>query len=419
MTSPVWHPFTQHGLDEPIPVVVRAEGTALYTADGRRIVDAISSWWVTTHGHCHTRIMSAIAEQAGKLDQIIFAGHTHEQAEALAQGLIDLLPEPLAHVFFSDSGSTSVEVALKMALGFWRNRGEARHRIVVMEHSYHGDTIGGMSVGERGVFNQAYQPLLFDVSRLPFPTEGKEQATFDALAHICATERPAALIVEPLVLGAGGMMIYSPATLREMREICASYGTLFIADEVMTGWGRTGTLLACEQADIVPDILCLSKGLTGGSMPLAVTVATPPIFEAHRSRNRADMFFHSSSYTANPIACAAANANLAIWREEPVLERITTLVDRQRHNLNALSDLPGVRNPRQIGTIAAFELDDGAGDYMSQLGPQLMAHFRERDLLVRPLGNTIYTMPPYCIDEQDIAFVYRGISEAIGRFAGV
>lgn len=419
MKSPVWHPFTQHGLEEPIPIIAHAEGAALYTADGRRIIDAISSWWVTTHGHCHPRIMAAIAEQAGKLDQIIFAGHTHEQAETLARGLIDLLPEPLAHVFFSDSGSTSVEVALKMALGYWRNRGEARHRIVVMEHSYHGDTIGGMSVGERGVFNQAYQPLLFDVSRLPFPAEGKEQATFDALEQICATENPAALIVEPLVLGAGGMMIYSPAALREMRQICARHGTLFIADEVMTGWGRTGTLLACEQADILPDIICLSKGLTGGAMPLAVTVATPPIFEAHRSRDRADMFFHSSSYTANPIACAAANANLTVWREEPVRERIATLVERQRRNLDALSDLPGVRNSRQIGTIAAFELDDGAGDYMSQLGPQLMAHFRERDLLVRPLGNTIYTMPPYCISEQDIALVYKGINEAIGRFVGI
>ncbi len=418
MTSPVWHPFTQHGLNEPIPLIARAEGAVLYTADGRRIIDAISSWWVTTHGHCHPRIVAAIAEQAGKLDQIIFAGHTHEQAEALARGLIDLLPEPLAHVFFSDSGSTSVEVALKMALGYWRNRGEARHRIVVMEHSYHGDTIGGMSVGERGVFNQAYQPLLFDVSRLPFPTEGKEQATFDTLEQICRTENPAALIVEPLILGAGGMMIYSPAVLREMREICTRHGTLFIADEVMTGWGRTGTLLACEQANIVPDIICLSKGLTGGSMPLAVTVATPPIFEAHCSRDRADMFFHSSSYTANPIACAAANANLAIWREEPVLKRIATLIEHQRRNLVSLSDLPGVRNPRRIGTIAAFELDDGAGDYMSQLGPQLMAHFRERDLLVRPLGNTIYTMPPYCISEQDIALVYEGISEAIGCTVG-
>jgi adenosylmethionine-8-amino-7-oxononanoate aminotransferase len=416
MSSPVWHPFTQHGLGEPIPLIAHAEGAALYTADGTRLIDAISSWWVTTHGHCHPRIVAAIAEQAGKLDQIIFAGHTHEQAERLAQGLIDLLPDPLAHVFFSDSGSTSVEVALKMALGTWRNRGEPRHRIVVMEHSYHGDTIGGMSVGERGVFNQPYQPLLFDVARLPFPVEGAEQATLDALDRICRDEAPAALIIEPLALGAGGMLIYAPATLREMRAICARNGVLFIADEVMTGWGRTGTLLACEQAGIVPDILCLSKGITGGSVPLAVTVATPLIFEAHRSNNRADMFFHSSSYTANPIACAAANANLAIWRDEPVLERIAALGERQQRHIDAVSKMPGVRNPRRIGTIAAFEIDQPKGNYLSDLGPRLAAHFRERDLLVRPLGNTIYTMPPYCIDETDLGRLHDAIVEAIERF---
>lgn len=418
MNSPVWHPFTQHGLEEPIPLIVRAEGAALYTAGGDRIIDAISSWWVTTHGHCHPRIMAAIREQAGKLDQMIFASHTHDQAETLARGLLDMLPEGLNHVFFSDSGSTSVEVALKMALGYWRNRGEPRHRIVVMEGSYHGDTIGGMSVGERGVFNQAYDPLLFDVARLPFPAEGSEQATLDALENICRTETPAALIVEPLILGAGGMRIYSAATLREMREICARHDVLFIADEVMTGWGRTGTLLACEQADVVPDILCLSKGLTGGAVPLAVTIATSPIFEAHRSKNRADMFFHSSSYTANPIACAAANANLAIWREEPVAERIATLARGQAYRLTHVSKLPGVRNSRQIGTITAFELESDKSQYLSDLGPRLMAYFRERGLLVRPLGNTIYVMPPYCIDEHDLADIYAAITEAVMTFGG-
>jgi len=416
MTSPVWHPFTQHGLNEPIPQIARAEGAALFTTDGRRVIDAISSWWVTTHGHCHPRIVAAIAEQAAALDQIIFAGYTHEQAETLAAGLLELLPSPLRHVFFSDSGSTSVEVALKMALGYWRNRGEPRHRIIVMESSYHGDTIGGMSVGERGVFNQPYQPLLFDVARLPFPTEGAEQATLDALEHLCARERPAAFIVEPLILGAGGMRIYSAAVLREMRAICAKHDVLFIADEVMTGWGRTGTLLACEWASVVPDILCLSKGITGGAVPLAVTIANGPIFEAHRTANRADMFFHSSSYTANPIACAAANANLAIWREEPVHERIRRLSERQAERLARLSKMPAVRNPRQIGTITAFELESREGDYLSDLAPNLMRQFREHDLLIRPLGNTMYTMPPYCIDDADLDCVYAGIVEAIDRF---
>lgn len=413
MTSPVWHPFTQHGLGEPIPLVTRAKGAALYTEDGRRIIDAISSWWVTTHGHGNPRIMAAIAEQAGKLDQIIFAGWTHEPAETLARGLVEIMPPPLAHVFFSDSGSTSVEVALKMALGFWANRGEPRHRIIVMDGSYHGDTIGAMSVGQRGVFNRPYTPLLFDVATLPFPAADREQQTLDALEALCrAPDAPAAFIVEPLLLGAGGMLIYPPRILAEMRAICARHGVLFITDEVMTGWGRTGTLLACEQAEVVPDILCLSKGLTGGAIPLAVTLATAEIFAAHYSDDRAKQFFHSSSYTANPIACAAANANLSIWREEPVLERVADLGRRQAERLARL-DSPRIRNRRQIGTITALEIADEESSYMSALGPRLLAFFRERDLLLRPLGNTVYVMPPYCIDDADLDAVYGAISEAL------
>jgi adenosylmethionine-8-amino-7-oxononanoate aminotransferase len=410
MTSPVWHPFTQHGLNEPIPVITHAEGVALYTADGRRIIDAISSWWVTTHGHNNPRIMAAIAEQAGKLDQIIFAGWTHEPAEKLARSLIEVMPAPLAHVFFSDSGSTAVEVALKMALGFWANRGEARERILVMEHSYHGDTIGAMSVGARGVYNQAYSPLLFDVGTIPFPAAGREQATLDELDRQCSAS-PAAFIVEPLVLGAGGMLFYTPAILAEMRAICARHGVLFIADEIMSGWGRTGTLLACEQAGVVPDILCLSKGLTGGAIPLAVTLCTPEIFEAHRSTDRAKMFFHSSSYTANPIACAAANANMEIWRDEPVLTRVANLGQRQQTQLERIALHPKVTNPRRLGTIAAFEIEDGTGSYLSAIAPRLMAHARERDILLRPLGNTIYVMPPYCIDDDDLNAIYTLVTD--------
>ena len=409
--SSIWHPFTQHGLVEPIPLVTHAEGVILHTADGRRIVDAISSWWVTTHGHCHPRIMAAIAEQAGKLDQIIFAGWTHEPAEEVARGLREIMPADLTRVFFSDSGSTSVEVALKMALGYWLHRGEPRHRLLVMAGSYHGDTIGTMSVGARGAFNAAYEPLLFDVETLPFPAPGAEQATLDALEAACRSG-PAALIVEPLVLGAGGMLFYPAAVLAEMRAICARYGVLFIADEVMTGWGRTGTLLACEQAQVVPDILCLSKGLTGGAVPLAVTMAIEPIFQAHYAADRSRMFFHSSSYTANPLACAAAAANLAIWREEPVLDRVARLAAQQRRRLDALATLPGIHNTRALGTIAAVEIGGGEGAYLSTLGPALMAHFRDRDLLVRPLGNTVYVMPPYCIEDADLDRVYAAIGEA-------
>ncbi len=301
--------------------------------------------------------MAAIAEATESLDQIIFAGWTHEPAEAVAAALVEMMPAPLAHVFFSDSGSTSVEVAIKMALGFWLNTNRPRHRIAVLEGSYHGDTVGGMSLGERGVFNRAYAPLLFEVETLPFPEPGAEQATLDALETLARAADPlAALIVEPLLLGAGGMRIYAPEVLAEMRAICTRHDILLIADEVMTGWGRTGSLLACDQAGVVPDILCLSKGLTGGAVPLAVTMATPAIFDAHRSDDRARMFFHSSSYTANPIACAAARANLTIWRDEPVLDRIADLSQRQRTRHAPLAGQPMFRNVRQIGTVTALEL---------------------------------------------------------------
>ena len=407
--SPIWHPFTQHGLDEPIPEVARAEGAELHLADGATVIDAISSWWVTTHGHAHPRIAAAIAEQAARLDQIIFAGWTHEPAERLAVGLRAIMPDNLTRVFFSDSGSTSVEVALKMALGYWRNRGEPLERIVVMDNGYHGDTIGTMSVGARGAFNRAYEPLLFDVTSIPFPHEDAEQATLDALEAACR-DGAAAFIVEPLVLGAGGMLVYGADTLAEMRRICASHGTLFIADEVMTGWGRTGTLLACEQAGVEPDILCLSKGLTGGAIPLAVTMASEPIYQAHFSADRSRMFFHSSSYTANPIACAAACANLDIWREEPVAERIALLAERQAARLADLARHPLIRNPRRIGTIAAFDVGDAQG-YLSDLAPRMLAMFRERHVLLRPLGNTVYVMPPYCTTSDQLEAVYEAVRE--------
>ena len=410
--SPVWHPFTQHGLGEPIPLVERAEGAHLFTQDGRKVVDAISSWWVTTHGHCYPPIVEAIQKQAGKLDQMIFAGWTHEPAGRLARELVDILPCDLPYVFYSDSGSTAVEVALKMALGFWANEGSDRHRIIVMENSYHGDTIGTMSIGERGVFNQAYEPMLFEVDSIPFPHQGSEQATLDALELYCANPQAAALIVEPLLLGAGGMLTYSPAVLKEMHAICAMHGVLFIADEVMTGWGRTGTLLACEQAGVNPDIVCLAKGITGGVVPLAATLASTAIYDAHFSKDRTKTFYHSSSFTANPISCAAALANITVWRNEPVQERIDNLGARQQAGLDMLSALDGIENARRCGTMMAVDFAVGESGYLSQIGPQLLRFFRERDMLVRPLGNTVYVMPPYCISEGDLSAIHTAIGEA-------
>ncbi|MEH6791004.1 adenosylmethionine--8-amino-7-oxononanoate transaminase [Parasphingorhabdus sp.] len=419
MSLGIWHPFTQHGLGEPIPEIARAEGAALYQADGTRIIDAISSWWVQTHGHCHPRIVAAIQQQSARLDQMIFAGWTHGPARELAEGLADFLPDSLSHIFFSDSGSTAVEVALKMALGYWHNRGEPRQKILVMEHSYHGDTIGAMSVGARGVFNQAYSPLLFDVGTIGFPEAGTEQETLAQLEAFCRNGEspPAALIVEPLILGAGGMKIYTPAILKQMAAICRAHGVLFIADEVMTGWGRTGTIFAFEQAGVAPDILCMAKGLTGGVIPLAATVATDAIYQAHFSDDRAKMFFHSSSFTANPIACAAAGANLGIWRDEPVQQRIDSLIGRHREFAERLNGRTGISGVRQCGTIFALEIDNRADGYLSDLGPKLLAFFRDRNILLRPLGNTVYVMPPYCIGGEDLKSIYDAIEEAIDHFA--
>ncbi|MGG6893067.1 MULTISPECIES: adenosylmethionine--8-amino-7-oxononanoate transaminase [Rhizobium] len=411
-SSPIWHPFTQHQLDPVFKKIVRTEGAYLFDQDGRSVLDAISSWWVTTHGHRHPVITQAIARALEQLDQIIFAEYSHEAAETLAKGLIELAPPGLSHVFFSDSGSTAVEVALKMALGLFHNRGIPRSRIVVMEHSYHGDTIGTMSIGARGVFNAAYDPLLFDVASIPFPTPGREQETLDALEACCRNGDVAAFIVEPLVLGAGGMKMYPAHLLKEFRRIATRHGTLLIADEVMTGWGRTGTLFACERSGITPDILCLSKGITGGALPLAVTLCTPEIFEAHLSEDRSRMFFHSSSYTANPIACAAAVANLEIWRDEPVLSRIESIEAIHRDWLSDFRSDPRFAAVRQQGTIAALDLAVQTKGYLSEVGPKLRAFFRERDLLIRPLGNVIYLMPPYCVTAHDLRRAYEAIDKA-------
>lgn len=414
--SPVWRPFTQHALQQDAVLVARGEGAWLETSDGSRILDAISSWWVVTHGHRHPRIVQAIKDQADRLDQVIFAGYTHEPAERLARRLVGLAPPGLDYVFFSDSGSTCVEVAIKMALGFWRNQNVARSRVIALEHGYHGDTIGAMSTGARSVFNAAYEPLLFDVARIPFPYAGREQATLDVLEQACRERGAAALVVEPLILGAGGMLTYGADVLREMKRVCEAYKVLFIADEVMTGFGRTGTLFACEQAGIVPDIACYAKGITGGSLPLAVTMCSSAIFDAHYSTDRTRTFFHSSSYTANPIACAAALANLDVWENEDVRGRIARLATMQAERLRRFEGDERFTETRRLGTIAALDLRVDNSGYLATIGPELLTFFNSRGLLLRPLGNTIYILPPYCMEAGELDLLYDAIDEAATTF---
>ncbi len=413
--SPVWRPFTQHALQPAAFKIAHAEGAWLTGDDGTRFLDAISSWWVITHGHRRPEIMEAIRRQTETLDQIIFAGFTHEPAEALARRLVEVTQPGLDYVFYSDSGSISVEVAIKMALGYWRHRGAPRTRVIALEHGYHGDTVGTMSAGARSAFNAPYEPLLFDVARVPFPHEGAEQETLDALESFCRAGA-AAFIVEPLILGAGGMLTYGAQTLAEMKRICERHETLFIADEVMTGFGRTGTLFACEQAGIVPDIACYSKGLTGGSAPLAVTMCRREIFEAHYAPERARAFFHSSSYTANPIGCAAALANLDIWEKSDARARVSRLCALQAERAAKFENDPRFSAVRRLGTIVALDLKVAQSGYLATISLDLIRFFNARGFVLRPLGSTIYVLPPYCVRAEELDLAYAAISDAADQF---
>jgi adenosylmethionine-8-amino-7-oxononanoate aminotransferase len=371
---------------------------------------------VNIYGHNHPRIVSAVQQQAAKLDQVIFAGFTHEPAENLAKKLTQLFPSSLTRVFLSDSGSTAVEVALKMALGAHAHRGQARKTIVALEHGYHGDTFGAMAVGTPSVFNKIYENWLFSVERLPFPAKDKEAQTIAAFKKILEQKSGdvAALILEPLVLGAGGMLMYSASVLKELKALCEQHGVYLIADEVMVAFGRTGTLMACEQADIVPDILCLSKGLTGGFLPLGATLCREEIYDAFYATDRARTFWHSSSYTGNPLACAAGVASLELWQTQETQTQISDLAQRQAKQLARLAGEDLIINPRQCGTIAAFDIKQEDPGYLAQVGPELYDFFLSRGVLLRPLGNTLYVMPPYCILENELNDIYASIHNALG-----
>ena len=405
----VWHPYTQHHRAAlPVPIV-RAEGSSLHAEDGRRVFDAISSWWVTTHGHGREEIVEAIAEQARTLDHVMFAGFTHAPAAELAAALVSRLPRGLTRIFYSDNGSTAVEVAIKMSLQSFANAGHPRRLVAALDHAYHGDTFGAMAAGARSVFTAPFDTLLFEVARLPDPTEGDTLAALDQLIDSRGNEL-AAVIVEPLLLGAGGMRVWDERVLRGIRDRTRRAGVHLIADEVLTGFGRTGPLFACERADIAPDLLCMSKGLTVGFLPLGATAVTESIFDAFLSEDRMKTFFHGHSYTANPIACAAALASLDLFDDESEDARVGIEVAHARH-LESIRSVKGIRSTRQIGTVAAIELEAATG-YLSEIGREVAAFAMENDVLLRPLGNVVYCLPPYCSTEDEIDRVY----DVIGRF---
>jgi adenosylmethionine---8-amino-7-oxononanoate aminotransferase len=427
----VWHPYTQMKTQPPPLPIVRGQGVYLYTEDGRRLLDGISSWWVNIHGHSHPRLNHAIAEQAKTLEHVIFAGATHEPAVDLAERLVGALPAGLTRVFYSDNGSTAVEVAVKLAVQYWRNQGQpSRQRIVALHHAYHGDTVGAMSVSEDSVFTTAFSSLLFPVDRAHPPycyrcpmNLRRETCGIDCLGDLDSRlksggDQIAAVLVEPMLQGAGGMIMWPREFLDGVRQLCYRHGVLMIADEVLTGFGRTGRMFACEHASVTPDIICLSKALTAGYLPLAVTAVTNAVYEAFLSDDRSRTFFHGHSFTANPLACAVALASLDLIEEGDVLARVARLERQLREGFAPLAQLPIAGDVRVLGGVAAIELVSNkttkdAGGYLDQIGPRLYPAFLERGLLLRPLGNVLYFMPPYVITEAEVEWAIEQIADVV------
>ncbi|MGE5515723.1 MAG: adenosylmethionine--8-amino-7-oxononanoate transaminase [Bacteroidota bacterium] len=406
----VWHPFTQAGTAPPATLALGGKDATIYGADGREYLDVCSSWWVNLHGHGNPAIAKAIAEQAARLEQVIFADFTHEPAARLAARVAARLPGDLDRVFFSDDGSTAVEVALKMARQFWTNQGEDRRVYVAFHGGYHGDTAGSMSVGRScGIF-AAWENMMFPVEVAPFPVtwdddadiDVKEQRAIQALDDILARNagQVAAIIIEPLIQGAAGMRMCRPEFLRVLEARARDAGTLLILDEVMTGFGRTGDIFACVKAGIQPDFICLSKGLTGGFLPMSLTVAREHIYQAFIGTETSKAFLHGHSYTANPLGCAAGLASLDLLEAPGCQARITAIEALHRQRLPGIARLPGVSKSRVCGTIAAFDLA-GQG-YGGALSRRMKDEFHARGLLMRPMGDVLYLLPPYCITDVEL-----------------
>lgn len=409
----IWHPFTPLINEFGHIPIKSGKGAKLFTHDDKTIIDAVSSWWVNIHGHANEHIANAIHKQALELEHVIFAGFTHQPAVDLAKNLMTILPDNYAKVFFSDNGSTSIEVALKMAFQYWYNQDQThKTKVIALDGAYHGDTFGSMSVSERSGFTRPFFPFLFDIEPLEFPTAenfGQVLAHFDKLT---SDEACAAFIFEPLVQGAGGMRMYTPEMLQKLVEMAQSRGVICIADEVMTGWGRTGTTFACDQIAADPDITCISKGITGGALPLGITACNEKIVNAFQSDELSKALLHGHSYTGNPMICAAANASFELFDSAECKNNIQRINQSHQAFVEQLKTFDNIENIRLQGTIVAFDLK-GFGDtgYDSDARKKIYPYFLERGILIRPLGNVIYLLPPYVITDEELDEVYGAILE--------
>ena len=406
----IWHPFTPlTGVDDPV-FIESAQGVFLNTADGRKIIDAISSWWVNIHGHSNPLIAEAVYQQARKLEHVIFAGFTHEPAIRLSEKLLDILPKNQSRIFFSDNGSTAVEVGLKMALQYWYNQGIEKKKIIAIAGAYHGDTFGSMSVGDRGLFTKPFSQFLFDVDFIQFPTSENTDSVLSSFQKLLDSGEVAAFIYEPLVQAAAGMRMYSASILDQLISNAKKNDVICIADEVFTGFCRTGKMFASDHLHNQPDIIAISKGLTGGTLPLGVTSCSQKIVEAFQSDSLTKTFFHGHSFTANPLSCAAANCSIDLLLNSDCQSRIRNITLKQKEFIHALQSHERVSDARNLGTIAAIELKtESQTSYTNEIRRKIYTHFLERDILLRPLGNVLYILPPYIVTDEQLDRIYNAV----------
>lgn len=409
----IWHPFTQMKTAGPALPIVKGEGTLLIDDKGNAYIDAISSWWVNLHGHSQPYIAEKVYEQMQKLEHVVFAGFTHNPAVELCEKLSKHLPANQAKFFFSGDGSSAVEIALKMSVQYWKNKGENKTRFVALDGAYHGETFGAMSTGARSIFSAPFSDLLFESTHIPFPKD--EQAAIKNLKTEVAKGDVAAFIFEPLVQGAAGMRMYKPETLNKLIQICKEAGVLCIADEVMTGFGRTGTTFAVNQIEAQPDFICMSKGLSGGTLPLSLTTCTNEIYNAFLGDNLQQAFLHGHSFTGNPIGCSAAIASLDLLEKKECQMAIKNIAKSHETFTNTIKSLEIIKDIRQTGTILAIELKSDSSGYASSVRQQLYQDFLSQGVLLRPLGNVIYILPPYCIKEKELKKVYKVIEAKLKK----
>ncbi|HEY8933618.1 MAG TPA: adenosylmethionine--8-amino-7-oxononanoate transaminase [Cyclobacteriaceae bacterium] len=408
----IWHPFTPlSGAADPL-LITEAHGVYLHTHDGRKIIDAVSSWWVNLHGHSNPHLAKALAEQANKLEHVIFAGFTHEPAIQLSENLLSILPENQSRIFFSDNGSTAVEVAIKMALQYWYNQGISKKKIIAIQGAYHGDTFGAMSVGDRSIFTNPFSSFLFDVEFINFPFAKQEEATINQFTNLIDTDEVAAFIFEPLIQAAGGMRMYSAQLLDNLIKHAHEKDVICIADEVFTGFGRTGKLFASDYLVNKPDIITLSKGITGGTMPLGVTTCSNKIISAFKTDDFLKTFFHGHSYTGNPLACAVANASFKLLTHDDCRLNIQRINSKHIEFKRRIKNHKALHEVRVLGTIIAFELQSESGSsYDHEIRKKIYPFFLERNILLRPLGNVFYILPPYIMTDEQLDSIYNTIEE--------